>query len=172
MRRSAIFAAAMPFMVAPALATADNPEVLASGMVLPVGLATDAEGRIWVSEIGPPANGTNGVLSYFAPSTGWTKQVYVTDLPGAVNPNNGEPSGAHGISFSEDGNLLLSIGGPNFANPQLGGVSTYDISDAAVAAMRASPDACGRWCARQAPRGQPPLRMTRGLGGCRRRWYA
>lgn len=124
--------AALPMMAMPALAVADNPEVLASGMVIPTGLATDAEGRIWVSEIGPPANGTNGVLSYFAPATGWTKQVYVTDLPGAVN-SQGEPSGAHGISFSEDGNLLLSIGGPNFLNPQLGGVSTYDISDTMVA---------------------------------------
>ena len=133
MSRMLTIVAALPILAMPTLALADNPEVLASGMVLPTGLATDAEGRIWVSEIGPPENGLNGSLSYFAPSTGWTKQAYITDLPTAVNPNNGEPSGAHGISFSEDGNLLLSIGGPNFANPQLGGVSTYDISDAAVA---------------------------------------
>lgn len=133
MSRMLTLFAALPILAMPTLALADNPEVLASGLVIPVGLDTDAEGRIWISEIGPPANAANGSLSYFAPATGWTKQAYITDLPTVINPNNGEPSGSHCISFSEDGNLLLAIGGPNFANPQLGGVSTYDISDTMVA---------------------------------------
>ena len=99
MSRLITIAAALPFLVTPALA--DNPEVLASGLVIPVGLDTDAEGRIWISEIGPPANAANGSLSYFAPATGWTKQAYITGLPTVINPNNGEPSGSHCISFSD-----------------------------------------------------------------------
>ncbi|MCH2162130.1 MAG: ScyD/ScyE family protein [Phycisphaerales bacterium] len=134
MRRSLMIAAALPLLAAPVAAVADNPEVLASGLVLPIGLNADAEGRIWISEIGPPADGLNSSLSYFAPATGWTKQAYITDLPTLVNPANGEPAGAHCISFSEGGLLMLSIGGgPSFVNPQLGGVSFYDISDAMVA---------------------------------------
>ena len=115
----------------------DPPEVIAEGLVLPIGIEADPNDQIWISEMGAPSPkdppGTPGVgrISMLASNLDgtYTQVPLVENIQVAFNAMN-EPAGVHHISFAPDGSLLLATGGPNVptAFPYLGSVLRYDPS--------------------------------------------
>ena len=106
-------------------------EVILEGLSSPVGLEADADGVIWVSEMGVPATpndpgvGRVGFISRNLDGT-FTHVPLIENIDVAFN-QMGEPAGAHHISFASDGSLLLAVGGPNIGPyPNLGSVIRYD----------------------------------------------
>ena len=113
----------------------DPSQVIAEGLVLPIGIEADPNDQIWVSEMGAPSPtdppGTPGVgrVSMLAANLdgSYTQVPLVENIQVAFNAMM-EPAGAHHISFAPDGSLLLATGGPNVpsAYPYLGSVLRYD----------------------------------------------
>ena len=112
-------------------ALAGSGEVILEGLNSPVGLEADADGVVWVSEMGVPKTpsdpgvGRVGFMSRNLDGT-FTHVPLVENIDVAFN-ELGEPAGAHHIAFGSDGSLLLAVGGPNIGPyPNLGSVIRYD----------------------------------------------
>ena len=144
MPKSIILLAATSLLAASSVALGgDSPQVIAEGLVLPIGVEMDPNNQIWVSEMGAPSPndppGTPGVgrVSMLAANLDgtYTQVPLVENIQVAFNAMM-EPAGAHHISFAPDGSLLLATGGPNVpkAFPYLGSVLRYDPTYSVLAA--------------------------------------
>ena len=100
MKNSLLFAAVVAVVSAPSLDTtaqAGAGDVIASGLVLPIGLEADAGGQLWVSEMGvgpkgPAAPGVGRVSMLAANLDGsFTLVPLIENIPTAFNAM-GEPS--------------------------------------------------------------------------------
>ena len=121
----------------------DPSEVIASGLVLPIGVEVDPNNNIWVSEMGapgptdPPGTPGAGRVSMLAANLDgtFTPVPLIENIQVAFNAMM-EPAGAHHISFAPDGSLLLATGGPNVPSvyPYLGSVLRYDPTHSVLAA--------------------------------------
>ena len=126
------------------MAVAGDPtEVIAEGLVLPIGVEADPNNNIWVSEMGAPSPtdppGTPGVgrVSMLAANLDgtFTQVPLIENIQVAFNELL-EPAGTYHISFAPDGSLLLATGGPNVPDiyPYLGSVLRYDPTYSVLAA--------------------------------------
>lgn len=130
----AALASCLATLLAASTAHAGPPtEVIASGLVLPIGLEADPNGQLWVSELGanpadPTAPGV-GRISMLPRDLdgGYGFVPLVEDIAVAFN-QMGEPAGTHHIAFAEDGSLLVATGGPYVENvfDSLGSILRYD----------------------------------------------
>lgn len=131
----AIAATSVGLAAAPSLAAGDPDPgaVIATGLLLPIGLESDANGQLWVSEMGlnmadntvPP----NGRVSMLARNLDDTYSMMTLVEGGQVAFNQMmEPSGWHHIAFDSQGRMLLATGGPqnDKAYPYLGSIVVLD----------------------------------------------
>ncbi len=114
-------------------AHAAEAETIASGLLLPIGLESDANGQLWVSElglnIGDPTVPPNGRVSMLARNLDDTYSMMPLVENGQVAFNQFmEPSGWHHIAFDSQGRMLLATGGPqnDSAYPYLGSIVVLD----------------------------------------------
>lgn len=116
---------------------AGDPEVILSGLNLPIGLDQVCPGQVWLSELGVPASpkapGQGRISLVSREAKGWTAIPFIIDMAVAFN-SFGEPSGTHHVSLGAGGSLYVATGGPNIPDfPYLGSVLKYDISFGSVA---------------------------------------
>ncbi|MGA0286100.1 MAG: ScyD/ScyE family protein [Phycisphaerales bacterium] len=116
---------------------AGDPEVILSGLDLPIGLDQVCPGQVWMSELGVPASpkapGQGRISLVSREAGGWTAIPFITDMAVAFN-SMGEPSGTHHVSLGSEGTLYVATGGPNIpAYPYLGSVLKYNIAFGSVA---------------------------------------
>lgn len=111
----------------------DEGVVITGGLLLPIGLESDANGQLWVSEMGlnmmdqtvPP----NGRISMLARNLDGTYTMMPLVEGGQVAFNQFmEPSGWHHIAFDSQGRMLLATGGPQVDTtyPYLGSIVLLD----------------------------------------------
>ena len=144
MTKSVALLSALCAVSASSLALGGDPtEVIAEGLVLPIGVEADPNNNIWVSEMGapsptdPPDTPGAGRVSMLAANLDgtFTQVPLIENIQVAFNELL-EPAGAYHISFAPDGSLLLATGGPNVPDvfPYLGSVLRYDPTYSVLAA--------------------------------------
>jgi hypothetical protein len=85
-------------------APADSVEIYASGLVNPMGIEIDSQGRLWVAESGTGSN--DGRVSVI--TTDGIVHPFITGLPSVIY--QGDPSGTAYLKFDVDGKLLVLQG--------------------------------------------------------------